>query len=278
MMNRGIDEIREFIGKCNKLLEDNSLQPLENKMKTDFQPGDSIFAACAKYDIADLRQKYKNLKNSNEISSIIGTYINIKKIVDFDREQKPFGCLDLPDNLSNSFLINNELDKKLLDFSIFDFGFPYKTFESCDDFNRIILLVLYHCYNNSHSLYKLYISPDVDTDKFADEFIKKIDEVKVMIPGCDEAFKVIRGSSKLLKKNFGEYYKAFILSGNPSAIFDGFLGDVINKCKEKPIAISQIKRIIAFIKDKINQSGYNKDPIAKKLFETTDSLINSLDK
>lgn len=280
-MNCG-GELEKFIIESEKFLGEHKLIPEENKIQTKFSDSleTDLYELGSKYNKVALNKAYRELKNSDLMKHVTITLSNLKVLLEDDRNRTGavFSCLDIPQSLSPSFIKKTALDTKILNWSSLDFGYLYSNLcEFEKDFNELVLMALRITYINATECYKILMQPDIDIEKFVDAFSKKLDEVKVVIPGCESAFKTLKKSLGLLKRNFTEYYKKFVTtSNNPGIIFESFLGDVAQKNKNNPAVIVQFKKIIGYIKNNL-PSDLKDNPAVSKLWGVSEELFKNME-
>jgi len=273
-------QIHGFIESANIELKSFIIEEETQQKTAEFKSSleEKLFEMAGKYDNKKLNIAYKELKKSKLVEHILVTYERLKSIL---AEQKKrvgsiIGCLDDPQNLQNTFITETDLDTKFLSFSNLDFKFMYSCFPDFEtDIDKLFLLALRISYMRGIDTYKIYISPDIDVEKFCETFLGKIDELKKTIHGCDAAFSAIKKSIKLLKNNFEEYYKKFVTSKNPGVIFEGFLADVAEQNKNNGKISRELGKIVKEIKNLLMKNkNVSKD--AEKLWTFADSIIDKL--
>jgi len=144
------------------------------------------------------------------------------------------------------------------------------------DAKKYVLMFLHMMYNRTYEIYKIITSPDVDVDKFVEIVAKSIDEIKTKIPRCNEAFDKIKNATHLLKDNFGDYYKDFVESENPTIIMENFISDVAQSAEGSPQLIMQFKRIISFYRKNAEQHMQS-NPQLKQVFSMVNSQMSVLE-
>lgn len=276
-------ELESFIATSFKFLESQKLAPEENKIQTKFSNSleTDLYELGSKYNKVALNKAYRELKNSDLMKHFTITLNNIKILLEDDRLRTGaiFSCLDVPQSLSASFIKKTALNTKILNWCSLDFGFLYSNLiEYEKEFNDIVLMALRITYINACECYKILMQPDIDIDKFVDAFGKKLDEVKNVIGQCDSAFKVLKKSLGLLKRNFSEYYKKFATTGgNPGVIFENFLSDVASKNKNNPAVLVQFKKIIGYIKNNL-PNDLKQNTSVQHLWNISEELFNNMEK
>ena len=276
---KGYEEILEFVKSGREFLS-KTLQEETNKTKTEFTEDlfNDLYDMSSKYNSKELNEAYRELKSSKILQHIIVTLENLKLLLEDDKNRTGviFGCLDIHTDLRNTFFTKTELDTKILSFSVLDFQFMYKMFDPVDEeFNKLTLYALYITYINSYEIYKIFITPDIDIEKFVKAFGEKLEEIKKVIPNCGEAFKTLSKSLNLLRKNFGVYYKKFMTTNNPSIIFESFLADVQERNKNNITIMSQFKNIVSYIKKNLPQSVQS-NPAVSKLWNLSDKIFDNI--
>ena len=277
----GAAEFANFLEASEKFLATALIQPEENKIQLKFEGTieENLYELGSKYNKAALNKAYRGLKESELLKMINITLSNLKTLLEDDRKKTGaiFSALDLPQALSNSFIKKTDLCTKILGWSSLSFREIYDTLHEREkEFDTLILVSLRLTYVNAAECYKIIMQPDIDIEKFFEAFGSKLDDVKVAIPGCDAAFKTLKKSLGLLKRNFGEYYKKFVTtSQNPGVIFESFLGDVANNNKNNPTVLVQFKKIIGYIKNNL-PPHLKENPTVSKLWGVSEELFKNL--
>ena len=234
----------------------------------------------------DLPQKYYQLKNCDTIKSMS---IMFKKLVEYKK------YISDETNLDYSFIDSFEGDTILPLGNISKFNikalFNYFNSQEFLDSNiekytkayihmlkNKILYYFHNIYEISFRILKMITDPEVDVKKFSSVIVQSISELRKHTQGCDKAFRKIVESIDLLQDNFEDYYKNFILTGNPTTIMTDYIVDVskgIDKKVDPSIAI-QFRKIIDIYRKSMNSSAL-KDPNVKKLFSMINENISLLD-
>lgn len=182
--------------------------------------------------------------------------------------------------LSAGFIMSSvEPDLCLLDaFTLLPFKqiFISEKLKNSEDAKKYVLMFLHMMYNHTYEIYKVITSPDVDVDKFVEIVASSIDDIKTKIPRCNEAFDKIKNATHLLKDNFGDYYKDFVESENPTIIMENFISDVAQSAEGSPQLIMQFKRIISFYR-KNAEAHMQTNPQLKKVFSMVNSQLSTLE-
>lgn len=140
----------------------------------------------------------------------------------------------------------------------------------------MLLLLLNKIYTLSYNLYKTYSSPDIDVDEFVNVVMENLTQVRKHIPRCDKAFNKIAESVKLLKSNFGTYYKDFVQTKNQTIIMENFVLDVAKNTHADADTTRQFREIIKYYR-KIAASQI-KNPQLKMLFDKVNENFRELEK
>lgn len=145
---------------------------------------------------------------------------------------------------------------------------------------RFILLVIHKLYTIGHELYETISAPDVDVNEFVEVIMASIEDLKRRrIPGlenCGEAFNKIVESVDLLKGNFGEYYRDYVASNNPTVIMENFVLDVSRNTKASARVANQFRKIIGHYRKMASQSS--NDPKLRSLFQHVDKNFQELER
>lgn len=232
-----------------------------------------------------------------EINKFANELIEVSKVktisdeeVPFDKEEMNALYKSLKDNvkLRVMFLILKDLrpyhthlteesDRWIVDMP----GISFKVFSNFSEFNlKVIWLVetpapakeyintiICRIYKLSDEIAEIATSPDIDPEKFSEFIQTQVESLRKNIPRCDEAFDRIAASSSMLKENFGEYYRGFVQSGDPTSMIQSFVMDVSKKEKISPKITRQYKEIIKF---------YNKNTAGREMPEKYKKLMNKL--
>lgn len=276
-MTKAYDDIHKFVTEGRIFLNECKLKEDPNKMKTDFSPNifDDIYELGTKYNAKELNETYRRMKNSEIMNHVVVTLKNMKMLLDDEKKRSGsvFGCLDIPEALSNAFIKKAVNDTTMLSFSVLNFKFVYTIFEKDEEkFNKLVLFSLYITYLNCSRLYKIFTTPDIDIKKFVQAFKEKLKEMKKTIGGCDGAFKCLSQSLKLLESNFEEYYHDFMVTGNPGIIFEKYIDDVKKKNENNIAVLMQFKKLIAYIRDKIPKEMLQ-NPSVQKLWSMSEKIF-----
>jgi hypothetical protein len=138
-----------------------------------------------------------------------------------------------------------------------------------------VLTILHKLYAIGHDVYEAVSAPDVDVDEFTDVIMTSIGDVRKHIPRCEQAFDKIEESVGLLKGNFGDYYKDYIASNNPTIIMENFVLDVSKSTQSSPVVAQQFRQIIKHYKQIVAQKSSN--PKLASLFQQVDANFQELE-
>lgn len=214
---------------------------------------------------------YLYLKECNIIKRLI-------KVCSILQKQKKY--IGDENKLSAEFIMASvEPDLCLLDaFTMLPFKqmFINDKLKNNADAKKYVLVFLHMMFGRTYDIYKIITSPDVDVDKFVEIVAKSIDEIKTKIPRCNEAFDKIKNATHLLKDNFGDYYKDFVESENPTIIMENFISDVAQSAEGSPQLIMQFKRIISFYRKNAEQHMQS-NPQLKQVFSMVNSQLSTLE-
>lgn len=297
---RGIEEIELFVTKSIEDLKrftlqertDNTLSGEQlNQVNANPELMNKVMENLGiKYNVEELGETYKNLKDSELVKSVIMTYRQLKEALaaEIERQKIKTELLDKEHDLADKTKLSAGFIKKSLGDVLHLFSFSSLNFKELymssyigaqtapKSMYNTVLFVLYLIYNRCDQVYRLVSSPDIDVDKFAEALVGNIQTIKKQIPRCDEAFNKIEESVNLLRENFGGYYKDFITSQNPGIIVENFVLDVAKDSKANFKVTQQFKQIIAFYKKRMQ--GQIKDPKIKRIFDLVGANLNVLEK
>jgi len=239
---------------------------------------------CMEYAVPDSPTDPNDMKDY--VNSIVDNYLHLKdcqtvkrliKVCSVLGKQKKY--LGNENKLSAEFIKNSvEPDLCLLDSFT---NLPFKQIFISDklknkEAKQYVLIFLHMMWDRTYHIYKTITSPDVDVDKFVEIVSKSIDDVKGKIPRCNEAFNKIKNATHMLKDNFGDYYKDFVESENPSIIMENFISDVAQSAEGSPQLVMQFKKIISFYK-KNAQAHMQNNPQLKQVFSMVNDQLSALD-
>lgn len=297
---RGVEEIEQFVVKSLEDLKgftlqertDNTLSGEQlNQVNANPELMNKVMENLGiKYNVDELGETYKNIKDSELVKSVIMTYRQLKEALaaEIERQKIKTELLDKEHDLADKTKLRAGFIKKSLGDVLHLFSFSSLNFKELymstyigtptapKSMYNTVLFVLYLIYNRCDQVYRLVSSPDIDVDKFAEALVGNIQTIKKQIPRCDEAFNKIEESVNLLRENFGGYYKDFITSQNPGIIVENFVLDVAKDSKANFKVTQQFKQIIAFYKKRMQ--GQIKDPKIKRIFDLVGANLNVLEK
>lgn len=274
----------ENIKRCNKLLLAFKVKLLDKMLDTNFggqikllvdfcTDSETIINEVA--TIETVIPIYKRIKENEHIQQYLLLCKNLIKYKDFIGDKH---------NLDGSFIIEapgHEL--YLLPFSDINFKFLFDHYlddnirkpEEIQNAKLYILMTLNMIFISVYDIYKLITTPDIDIEKFSEVIIQAIKESKKQIPRCDGAFKIIANSAEMLKSNFNDYYKDFVISKNPTIIMENFVLDISKSTNMNNDTMRQFKKIIFHYRQKANSRP--KDPKLDMIFENLDKIMSMME-
>lgn len=155
-----------------------------------------------------------------------------------------------------------------------DFKYVWLNLNPNKEIKTFLFNFMKSVYMNSMDLYHTIIQPDVDIDEFAEILMKHLKIVKKQLPRCKTAFSKIENAIGMLKGNFGNYYKEFVQTKNPTSIIENFIVDVSENTEADARLIREFKEIVNYFKKK---SQNVKDPRAKKILEQLNEKLSMFD-
>jgi hypothetical protein len=144
------------------------------------------------------------------------------------------------------------------------------------DDREFVLVVLHKLYVIGHDVYEAVSAPDIDVNEFVEVIMASIGEVRKHIPRCDAAFDKIGESVDLLRGNFGDYYKDYVASNNPTIIMEHFVSDVAKNTKSSATVTGQFRQIIRHYKKLASQQATT--PQLQGLFNQVDNNFQELER
>ena len=239
------DDIKSFIDKVDIINDELNIKQIN------------------KESVQEVNTIYKQLKDKNELQSIIITSGNLGK-------HKRY--LENGSNLGDEF-IKREPGLSLipLKFTRLDLKILWVSDKLTPMAKKFLLNVLSHTYNIGHNIYQIITSPDIDIKNFSSVLIKNIEKMKKRIPRCNKAFDIIADSVSMLENKFDGYYKTSVEAENPSIIIESFIIDVSMSQKSNASITAQFRKIIMHMK---KQTANNTDPRVAKLFGILNNQFN----
>jgi len=231
--------------------------------------------------VEGLQEKWKGLKECGTIQNYILIARNIKGLLLTEKSRTKSEMHNLEDKtkLSLDFIKNSDGDYlKIFEFSSLDFKQITLSDTMTPELEQYLALFLYLLYKDTLAIVETISMPDIDVGAFSDILISKISDCKKQIPRCDLAFKKIADSVSMLKDNFPNYYKDFVISrSNPGIIIENFILDVSTQCEHSPELMRQFRTIMTFIQKNMNTAG-TKSPEAEKIFAALGRNLDLIDK
>lgn len=292
---KGFEDIEKFVEKSKEDVAKLTIEPKEKSVlsqeeldlvNTQPETLEKVMQNMGlKYDVNELGEAYKNLKDSEAVKAFIMTYRLLKEalVAEVERKKVKMELFDKEHDLADKAQLSSAFIRKSIGHVLQLFSFSSIDFKGIDlsplvdkKMRQYILFTLYLIYGKCDEIYKLVTSPDVDVAKFSEALVSNIDSIRKRIPRCDEAFNKIKESVELLQGNFGGYYKDFISSQNPGIIVEHFVLDVAKDSKANPKVTRQFRQIIQFYKK--HMAGQIKDPKLQRIFSLVGKNLDILEK
>ncbi len=217
-------------------------------------------------------EAYLAAKQSKQVSDCIHMCSKLSKYKKYIQSNE---------DMSDSFLKSSSTHSlQVFSFSNLDIKYLY-VYAGLDlSAKRYIMLFLNMVYNAAYDIFQVVANPDIDIAKISEIVMATIAQTRKMIPRTDKAFRKIEESMSMFKDNFGDYYKDFITTKDPSVILTNFLSDcksahADNDTKTDIELARQFTRIASFFKQQLN--GKIKDPQIAAVLDAIDENFKSLD-
>ena len=139
---------------------------------------------------------------------------------------------------------------------------------------ELLDLVICKMFNLAYNLYRTVSSPDVDIDEFVNIVSDKIQDLRQRVQRCKRAFDKLEESIKLLKNNFGVYYRDYIETQSSNVIIENFVMDVARNTRADPDLMRQFRSIVGFIR---KASAGSSNPQSKMLFDKITEQFSRFD-
>ena len=201
--DKGFADIESFVEKSQEELTGLTLQPKRESVLTqeeldlvNSQPNtlqQVMQNMGLKYDINELGETYKNLKDSEVVKAIIMTYRQLKEalVAEVERKKIKIELFDQEHDLADKTKLSIMFIRKSIGHVLHLFSFSNIDFKGIDlstlvnkKMREYILFTLYLIYGKCDEVYKLVTSPDVDVAKFSEALISNIDSIRKRIPRC----------------------------------------------------------------------------------------------
>lgn len=133
-----------------------------------------------------------------------------------------------------------------------------------------LLRLLHKLYAVSHDLYRAFCTPDIDVEEFKRIVSESLGEVRKRLPRCDKALEQIRRSLDTLDEKFGDYYKDYLSSNNPSTMMESFVLDVSKNIQTDAETGRQFRDLISFYREN-SKKARDADPRLRAVLDQADS-------
>jgi hypothetical protein len=289
--NNAFDDILRFCQESEVTLTNHTLKVTDS---TRLLSGDKLNALNenpelmqkyinsinSKYDLQELAETYTNLKQCQPVQEIVMITKNLKSVLNMEKERAKTEThnLENKETLSMMFITKCEgTSLMLFNFCALDFKqISYNEELLTPQLQQYMLYFLHILYKRGLEVVRLITSPDIDVNKFSEVLVRNIGEVKKHIPRCDKAFDKIASSVGLLRNNFDDYYKDFVISQNPGIIIESFVGDVAKSSSADVQTTAQFRKIIQFYKQRMAAAKID-DPKIKKILGMVGSNLDVLE-
>lgn len=216
---------------------------------------------------AKFLEVYKNLKTSRTVRAIILICDNLAphRVMLRDEKVGDAWINSITDMAYYPFPFSPTFDVK---------GYYFKT----DDGSNMTTL-LRKIFNCAHDIYRDVTNPDIDVDEFVSVISGSLNGMRKIpeLSRCDKAFNIIIESLDTLKDRFGNYYRDFVSTKDPTIMIQHFILDIAKEqTAGDPEVSGQFKRILAYYK-KTSAAATSKDPNMSTLFKKVNEQIGVLD-
>lgn len=113
--------------------------------------------------------------------------------------------------------------------------------------------------------------PAINIKKLTTLVNEAFDVMQLKLPRCEEAFKILRSSLLILEKNYKDYHKESVLTGNTMSFITSYETaisnnpDLITTRKSKAVLQMQFKKILGMLNDSLLQKMNNVNPELKQI-------------
>ena len=256
----GLDELSAFADK----LYENICFNLEQKDTVE---------QYQKLNKDDVNTLYKKLTTNKYIRMLIvlcGKLNQYKKCISDEEALKDNFILQEPGNTFMPFsTIGSSIDLKVL----------WYQDNITDNVKNFFLIIISKIYTDTHEIYKIATSPNVNVEKFADVIMDAIKKLKKQpeLSRCKNAFRQIEQSVDLLKNNFDTYYRGGIASNNLNVIMESFVIDVSTKCNFDASLTLEFRKIITYMQKVSQQNGKGKNKDIQNLFSVLEKNMTMME-
>jgi hypothetical protein len=286
----GFRDADEYIATALKELKDLELEPndhmlvgsaLEEANRNPSKMQEILTSTDLPYKVHNIQERYKKLKDCKTLQEIVQIARTMQEtvIAEKTRAKSETHNLQFKDKLSSAFIMNSDgVSLKLWPGLRLDFKLMIMDEAMNPEFKKYMIYILFLVYHCAVDVVKDLQTPDVDPEKFSQILVGSIDKMRAVpeLSGCKLAFDKISKSVSLMKKNFGDYYKNFVVSRNPTSMIEAFIGDVSQNTKADLKTSQQFAKIINFYRNSAQKRGET-DPKIKKMLDTVSEYNNILD-
>ncbi|VVB70998.1 Uncharacterised protein [uncultured archaeon] len=245
--------ITDFNQLKNQYFHDVPVQDVEHPTETEIK----IFTT-----------HFEQTKRSVVSDSIVATCRNLMSYKKHIKSGEPINFNSLFNVAGNKFDTIDKLDINFKSMFITD----KLDAQDKEDIGKL----LHNLLHTTYEYYEEMMKPDIDPDELVVIVEQSIDEIRHKLPRCDTAFDLISKSIHMLKDNFSNYYKDFVIANNPTVIFENFVMDVSKTTKTSAKVKFQFRQIISYYK-KLAQQNAGNMPSLQSVFKKADEHLNILD-
>lgn len=276
-----VQRIGKLVGSFNRSILQKALQ-----LPTQYQPDSEAMAGW----VADVERFVAEGEKAKEAGgmSMVESYLAAKSskvtsdcIHMCSKLSKYKKHIQSNEDMSDAFLKSAGTHSLcIFTFNNLDIKFIYVYSDLDQSAKKYIMLFLNMVYNAAYDIFQVVANPDIDIGKISEIVMSTISQTKKMIPRTEKAFRKIEESMSMFKDNFGDYYKDFVTTKDPSVILTNFLSDCKNTHAESDAKTDielarQFTRIAGFFKQQLN--GKIKDPQIAAVLDAIDENFKSLD-
>lgn len=256
-------------------------QALEEANRNPAKMHELLSSTELPYKVNGIQERYKKLKDCKTLQEIVQIARTMQETVmaEKKRAKSEIHNLQFKDKLSSAFIMNSDdVSLKLWPGMRLDFKLMILDDSMTAEFKKFMIYILYLVYHAAIEVVKDLNTPDVDPEKFSQILVDSIDKMRAVpeLSNCKMAFDKIAKSVSLMKQNFGDYYKNFVVSRNPTSMIEAFIGDVSQNTKADLKTSQQFAKIINFYRTSAQKRGET-DPKIKKMLDTVSEYNNILD-
>jgi len=280
------NKIADVIDEYRQILADVKIQCYNEKFSTklaEINASDNKeemltnLLTQTKYNEDELRVKYNELIKSPLFKTVIVLATNVSQAlkshkITVDSEEDDFADKH---NLKYDFIIAKKC--KVLDFVDLSWDIFFISGSAPVSVKKYLLKMVYMLHSTCTGALEEYCRPNIDCAECVNAIYEALTHARTMVDRCDDAFDIMIQTLDGFKDKFPEYYKAFVITGNPYIILERFVGDVSKKCASYSLGVKQqFSKIVTHFSNMKKQANMSNEEM-DDIFGLAETLNINLD-